>query len=149
MNGAAIVKASCAGTALFAATAAAATVVADAGVIALAVAVALFAGGTAAFVAALAGAAARSRSEELTLAGVFFLEGAPPRVRRLLLGSLAAEVLVAFVTAAARPNTSLAFGILAPVWGQGLAALWGARHNGFPPKRPRKAAATGNDPLAY
>jgi len=43
-------------------------------------------------------------------------------------------VVAAFATAAARPNSSLAFGILAPLWGQGLAGLWGARHGAFPPR---------------
>lgn len=135
MRGAALVKASWAGTAAFSLTALVAAVVADADVVALAVALLLFAGGTAAFAAALVRAATRSRHEELTLAGLFFLEGAPPAVRRRLLGSLAAELVVAFVTAAVRPNTSLAFGILAPMWGQGLAGLWGARHGAFPARR--------------
>ena len=130
-----IVTASLAGTAVFAGTAALAAVVPAADVVALVVALGLFAGGTAAFGAGLVRAAGRSRTEELHLAGVFFLDGAPRRVRRLLLGSLAAEVVVAFVTAGVRPNTSLAFGILAPVWGQGLAGLWGARNGRFPPRR--------------
>ena len=134
-GGDAIVKASWAGTALFTVTAALAAVVHEVDVVALVVALGLFAGGTVAFVAGLVRAAGRSRREEVTLAGLFFLEGAPKAVRRLALGSLAVEVAVAFTTAGIRPNTSLAFGILAPVWGQGLAALWGARHNSFPPRR--------------
>lgn len=131
-------NASLVGTAGFAATAVAAAAVPTLDVVALVVALVLFVGGTVAFAAALVRAAGRSRSEALHLAGVFFLDGAPRRVRRLLLGSLAAEVVVAFATAAVRPNTSLAFGILAPVWGQGLAGLWGARHNRFPPRAPQR-----------
>ena len=134
MNGAPIVKASVAGTGIFVVTAILAAAVPDADLVALAVALVLFAGGAVAFVAALLAAAARSRREEVTLPGLFFLEGAPPGVRRLLLGSLAAEVVTALATAGARPNTSLAFGILAPLWGQGLAGLWGARHGRFPPR---------------
>lgn len=130
-----IVRASLGGTAVFAATAVLAAVVPAADVVALIVALGLFAGGTVAFGAGLVRAAGRSRTEELHLAGVFFLDGAPRRTRRLLLGSLAAEVVVAFVTAGLRPNTSLAFGILAPVWGQGLAGLWGAGNGRFPPRR--------------
>lgn len=137
MRGSAVVKASWAGTAVFSLSAVMATVVAGADVVALSVALLLFAGGTGAFAVALVQAARRSRHEELTLAGLFFLEGAPSAVRRLLLGSLAAEVVVAIVTASVRPNTSLAFGILAPMWGQGLAGLWGARHGAF---RSRRAA---------
>ena len=133
--GGGVVKASLAGTGAFVVTAVLAAAVPAADVVALVVAGVLFLGGTIAFAAALLRAAARSRTEQLHLAGVFFLDGAPTRVRRLLLGSLAAEVVVAFATAAARPNTSLAFGILAPVWGQGLAGLWGACHGVFPPRR--------------
>lgn len=140
--GGGIVAVSVGGTAAFTATAVLAVAVPGAAAAALAVAVALFVGGTAAFAAALVRAAGRSRTEVVHLAGVFFLDGAPPRVRRLLLGSLAAEVAVAVATAAVRPNTSLAFGILAPVWGQGLAGLWGARHGPFParsvPADPRR-----------
>lgn len=139
-SGDAIVRASWAGTALFTATAVLAAAVPGADVVALVVALTLFAGGTAAFAAGLVRAAGRSRREEVTLAGLFFLEGAPKAVRRLVLGSLAVEVVVAFATAGIRPNTSLAFGILAPIWGQGLAALWGARHNSFPPRRPAPRA---------
>ena len=136
MNGPGLVRASLWGTALFTATAVLAAAVPGANLVALAVALALFAGGAAVFVAALVRAAARSREEELALAGLFFLEGAPAPVRRRLLGSLAVEVVVALVTAGLRPNTSLAFGVLAPLWGQGLAGLWGARHGRFPPRRP-------------
>ena len=140
-GGDAIVKASWVGTALFTVTAGLAAAVPEADVVALVVALALFAAGTVAFAAGLVRAAGRSRREEVTLAGLFFLEGAPKAVRRLVLGSLAVEVVVAFTTAGIRPNTSLAFGILAPVWGQGLAALWGARHNSFPPRRPASQPA--------
>jgi hypothetical protein len=111
------------------------------------VALALFAGGTVAFAAALLRAAARSRHEELTMSALFFLEQAPKAVRRQHFGSLAIEVVAAFVTAGLRPNSSLAFGILAPVWAEGLASLWAARHGAFPPRRvssrPGAAGRTG------
>lgn len=137
-----IVKASWTGTLAFTVTAALAAAVPETDVVALAVALALFVGGAGAFIAALARAASRSRHEEVSLNGLFFLEGAPKKVRRFALGSLAVEVVVAFTTAGIRPNSSLAFGILAPVWGQGLAGLWGARHNVYPPRRhpPRPGA---------
>lgn len=136
-----IVRASLAGTAGFALSAGLAAARPAAAPAALAVAGVLFVGGVVAFAGALVRAAARSRTEQLHLSGVFLLDGAPPRARRLLLGSLALEVAVAFATAAARPNTSLAFGILAPVWGQGLAGLWGARHGRFP-ARPAPTVPT-------
>ena len=70
---------------------------------------------------------------------LFFLDhSAPKPVRRSLLGSLAVEIAVAVAGAALHPNTSLAFGILAPVYGLSLAGLWGARHGTFP-KRQIKA----------
>jgi hypothetical protein len=47
---------------------------------------------------------------------------------------LAAQVVVAVATAAARPFTTLAFGVLVPVFGVGLNGLWAARHGRFPPR---------------
>lgn len=134
--GAGIVKASLVGTGLFVLTAGLAAAAPDADLPALVVALALFLGGTAVFAVALVQAAVRSRRDELTMGGLFFLDTSPKRVRRLLIGSLLVEVVVAIATAAVRPNTSLAFGILAPMWGQGLAGLWGARHGPFPRRRP-------------
>ena len=142
MRGDRIVTASWAGTALFATTAGLAAAVPDADVAALAVALLLFLAGSVVFAVALVRAAGRSRTEELTLAGLFVLDCAPKRPRRHLLGSLAAEVVVAFATAGVRPNTSLAFGLLAPIYGQALAGLWGAVHGAYPPR----AAATGRPP---
>ncbi|HEX2700300.1 MAG TPA: hypothetical protein VHM89_08885 [Acidimicrobiales bacterium] len=139
--GDAIVRASWIGTGLFAITAVVASAVPETDAAALVVALVLFVGGTVAFAAALVRAAGRSRHEELTMSGVFFLDGAPKATRRQLLGALAAEVVVAFATAGIRPNSSLAFGILAPVWGQGLAGLWGAWHGAFPPRAPRAPRA--------
>lgn len=99
---------------------------------------ALFVVGCSAFLWAYAVAIGRSRYEVLTMGGVFFLgEGvAPPRVARVMRVALAAQVLVAVVTAAVRPFTALAFGVLVPVLGLGLMALWGAHHGRFPAKEP-------------
>ena len=73
--------------------------------------------------------------DELTLPGLFWLSGAAPaEIRRPLLGAFVAEVVIAFATASARPFTGLAFGILVPVYGLGLAGLWGARAGTFPPR---------------
>ncbi|MGH9155229.1 MAG: hypothetical protein ACRD1K_05140 [Acidimicrobiales bacterium] len=122
---------------MFATTAGLATTMAGADAVALVVALVLFAAGCAAFVAAYASAVRRSRTDDIALAALFFLSGSAPRaVRVALLGGLAAQVLVAFVTAGARPNSSLAFGTLVPVYGLGLAALWAARHGRFPPRTP-------------
>ncbi len=127
-----IVRASWAGTAVFALTAGLGAVWPHADGVALAVALAMFLVGCLLFGAALVKAAGRSRTEEIAVMALFLLDGAAPwGVRRSLLGAVAAEVAVAVVTAAVRPNTSLAFGILAPVYGLGLAGLWGSRHGSF------------------
>ena len=133
MKGEAIVRASWIGTAAFGATSGVAAVLKAFDVVALVVALALFVAGTVAFVAAYARAVSRSRTEQIGVLALFFLEGqvAPTPVRRLLLGSFLVEVLVAVGLAAARPNTSLAFGILVPVYGLSLAGLWGARYGSF------------------
>lgn len=144
--GAPIIAASLVGTAVLGVTAVAAAIAPHTlDVPALAVALAMFFGGTGAFVWAYVIAIGRSRVDEVAVGGVFGLGGgsAPDPVRVRLLGSLAAEVVVALATAAVRPYTSLSFGILAPMWGLGLAGLWGARYGGFPsrppdPRRPQR-----------
>jgi hypothetical protein len=114
----------------------AAVLVRDARPVAVAVSVALFAAGAAIMLLALVRAAGRSRTDEVTVPGIFFLaDSAPKALRRHLLASLAVQVVVAFVTAGVRPFTSLAFGILAPVYGLGVTGLWGARHGRFGPRR--------------
>ena len=52
----------------------------------------------------------------------------PGRCRCALLGALAVQVVVAVATAAVHPFTSQAFGVLVPMFGLGLAGLWGARY---------------------
>jgi hypothetical protein len=130
-----IEKASWGGTAVFAATAIAATVAP--GTFkppALVTAIILFAGGCAAFLWAFLLVAARSRTHQMELAQIWFLMGppTPPAVRRSLLGALAVQGLVSLVTAGVRPYTSLAAGVLVPMWGLGLCGLWAARHGRFP-----------------
>lgn len=134
-----IIQASWGGTTAFVATAGLATVVSAVDLVALVVALGMFAAGTAAFTGAFVLAVRRSRTEEIVVPSLFFLQGsAPAPVRRHLFASLALEVVAAFVTAGVRPNTSLAFGILAPMYGLGLVGLWAARHGDFP-LRPRPA----------
>lgn len=132
-------RVSWAGTAVFAASAAVAAAFPVAATEAVAVAVdgVLFAAGVTALVVAYFRAVLRSRTEEVTVPGVFLLSGAPRRVRRHLLGAVALQTAVAVATASVRPFTPLAFGVLVPTFGLGLAGLWGARHAAFPPRRPR------------
>jgi hypothetical protein len=134
--GTAIVRASWIGTVALGVTAGAAVISPTFKWPAFAVAVAMFVVGTGSFLGALGIAARRSRDREIGMGGLFLLQGsAPNAVRAHLLGSLAAQTAIAFVTAGLEPYTSLAFGILAPVYGLGLAGLWGARHGTFGPRR--------------
>jgi hypothetical protein len=97
------------------------------------VALLLFGIGCVLFVVAIVLGALRSRDAQMGIGGWFFLVGSAPKiVQRHLLGSLAVEVTVAVVTAAARPFSTLAFGILVPTYGLALCGIWGARHGDFP-----------------
>lgn len=129
-----IVRAAVIGTAVFTVVAVAAAALPDQlAVVAVVVDLVLFAAGCSAFVAALLKAADRSRTEAITLGGVFWLSGTigPAAARKPLLTAFAVEVVVALATAGARPFTGLAFGVLVPVYGLGLTGLWGARHGTF------------------
>ncbi len=144
-RGDAIIRASWLGTGVF-------TVVAVAEVFAvrlfqipmIVVSIGLFLVGLLAFVASFLIAVSRSREVEIGMGGLYFLAGtAPRRVQRHLMGSFAAEVLVATVTAsigialvAEDANNPLAFGFLVPLFGLGLAGLWGARYGTFGERRP-------------
>lgn len=124
------------GTGVFVAVATVATLLPDEAARAAAVVdVALFAVGVVAFLWAYWIAVQRSRTDAIGIGGLYFLAGsAPKEVRVRLLGSLAVQVAVAVVSASIRPYTAVAFGILVPVLGLGLAGLWGARHGTFPPR---------------
>jgi hypothetical protein len=129
-----IVRAAWWGTAVFLVTAVAADASKALALPAMVVAAALFAAGCGVFVWAFLLVAGRSRRDEMDVAGVWFLTGsvAPPAVRRSLLGALAVEVAGGLATAAVRPYTSLAAGVLVPVYGLALCGLWSARHGRFP-----------------
>ena len=135
-----IVRASAAGTVVFAVTAVAAVVTEAATVVAAGVALALFAVGIGIFFWAYAIAVNRSRTDAIGIGGLFFLAGsetAPAGVKRALLASLALQTAIGLATAAARPFTPLAFGVLVPLYGLALTGLWGARHGRFGPRRAR------------
>ena len=130
-----IVRAAFVGTGVFLVTAvlAAATNADAIVVVAVIVDVVLFLIGCAAFLITLLRAAGRSRTDELSVAGIWWLTGsAPSDIRRQLLGAFGVEVVVALVTASVRPFTGLAFGILVPMYGLGLVGLWAARRGSFP-----------------
>ncbi len=138
LKGSRLIEADVIGTAAFVLTAALAATLLRPGVQAPAVAVAgaLFVGGCASFAWGFVAAVERSRTEAIEMSSLFFLkESSPAAVRRVLLGLLAVQVIAAAVTASVRPFTSLAFGVLAPMWGLGLITLWSGRHGSFPSKR--------------
>ena len=94
-----------------------------------------FALGSAAFLWAFAVAVSRSRAEAIGMGGLYFLAGsAPRRVQVTLMGTWAVQIVVAFTVASMGMFTGAAFALLAPMWGIGLAGLWGARHGSFPPR---------------
>ena len=144
-DGAALVQASWAATALFTVASAAAVLFESVRVPVAILDLALFGLGCVAFLAGFFVAVERSRREEIPLAGLFFLAGsAPPAVRWNLLGSFALQVVVAFAAAFMRPFTPVAFGILVPVLGLALTGLWGAHHGTFAARhrvRPKAAPA--------
>ena len=100
------------------------------------VALALFGIGIAAFVRTMLTVAGRSRTEVLSVGGIWFLTDAPKAVKRTLLAVLAVEVVVAIAGSSFRPYSVLAFGVFAPVHGLGMCGLWSAERGTFP-KRTR------------
>jgi len=85
----------------------------------------------------------RSRTEEISVMQLYLLVGppTPAPVRRVMLTALAVQVLVGVGTALGRangtdgsPGTSLALGVLVPMFGLGLNGLWAAYHATFPPR---------------
>jgi hypothetical protein len=106
-------------------------------------AMSLFAIGVFAFLWSFWNAVQRSRREQIGVMQMYLLLGepTPARVRRVMLVMLAIQVSVALATALARsesadgsPGTSLAVGILVPMFGLGLNGLWCAFHGVFPPR---------------
>jgi len=101
------------------------------------VSVCFFAGGIVTFLWAYGIAVGRSRTDDVSVAGLFVMsEGAPTRVRRLMLGALGAQTVVAVVAASFRPFTPVVFGLLAPMFGLGMVGLWSARHGVFRKRLP-------------
>ncbi|MFM9036603.1 MAG: hypothetical protein ACKOJ9_02815 [Actinomycetota bacterium] len=110
----------------------------------------LFAAGVAAFLWGYFVAVQRSRTEELSVAELYFLLGpaVPADVKRTMNLCLLAQTVVAIATAMSRlstptdgsgssPGSTLAFGVLVPMFGLGLNGLWAAVHGTFGPRRKR------------
>lgn len=119
------------------------------------VALALFAAGIVAFLWGWWAAVQRSRTEQMAVAELYLLMGPaiPRSVARTMNAALAVQIIVALVTAFARNSTdgragsTLAFGVLVPMFGLGLNGLWAAQHGTFGPRSLRDgvATATGDD----
>jgi hypothetical protein len=115
----------------------------------------LFAAGCLLFLWAYWRAVQRSRTDEVGIGGLYFLAGptAPPRIKLLLNGSLAAQVVLAVATAslgiastADAELNALAFAMLVPVLALGCTGLWGATHGTFSPRRrPTKRAPASRE----
>jgi hypothetical protein len=139
--GAGIVRASLLTTAAFVVAALAATAFPDqVGVPVAVLDVAFFVVGTIVFAMALLRGLDRSRTEQVEIAALFFLSGgtAPRDVRLRLLGCVAVQVVVALVSSSIRVYTEVAFGVLVPMLGLGLAGRWGALHGTFPERERRR-----------
>jgi hypothetical protein len=149
-----IVRLDVIGTVLFTVSAVLAAVVFDgpAKVQGVVVDLALFAIGVAAFLWGYWVAVQRSRQDELSVAELYFLLGAaiPRDVKRTMNLCLLVQTVVAVATAMTRLTTpsdtassgssagsTLAFGVLVPMFGLGLNGLWAAVHGNFGPRRKR------------
>ncbi|MGA9279254.1 hypothetical protein [Ilumatobacter sp.] len=137
-----IVRINVLATVLFTVTALAAAIVFEGFVIGLAAAVALvlFFVGIFAFLWSFWNAIQRSRGEQVAVTQLYFLAGgvAPRSVRTTMLLALAVQCVVGLGTAIARPDsadgspgTSLALGVLVPLFGFGMNGLWAAFHGHY------------------
>jgi hypothetical protein len=145
MQGSLIIKINVAMTALFVA----ASVIAAAAFsqpwksIAVGISLACFAIGITVFLWGYWTAVQRSRTDEISVAAMYFLVdgAAPSTVAKILNSTLAVQVVVAVATAIARSSTegkagsTLAFGILVPMMGLGFNGLWASIHGSFSPRQ--------------
>jgi hypothetical protein len=147
LSGAVIVRANVVGTTIFVASAVLAAVLFSAGVktVAAVVALVLFFAGIAAFLWSFWNAVQRSRGEQVAVTQLYLLTSgvAPQRVRRTMMIALGVQCVAGLGTALARPNasdgrpgTSLALGVLVPIFGFGLNGLWAAYHGRYRERRP-------------
>lgn len=137
----AIIRLDIVGTALFVVSAVieAAVFTQPTRVVGVVVALGLFAIGVFAFLWGYWTAVQRSRADEIAVAQLYFLTGGttPRRVKRMMNGALGVQVVACLATALARTSTdgksgsTLAFGILVPMFGLGLNGLWCATHGSF------------------
>jgi len=103
---------------------------------------ALFSLGVAAFIWGYFTAVQRSRTDEISVAALYFLTGQVASIdaRRIMNGCLVAQLVIGLGGAIARSSTdgqagsTLAFGVLVPLLGLGLNGLWASRFGTFTPR---------------
>ncbi|MEN9801903.1 MAG: hypothetical protein RLZ37_1028 [Actinomycetota bacterium] len=149
MKGPAIIRLNLIGTIVFVGSALIATIVFDGvaktqGVV---VSLALFGSGVVFFLWGYWRAVQRSRHDSMSVTELYFLVGphVDRRVSRVMNALLGIQVIVAVATALARsstpasdgsqtPGSTLAFGVLVPVFGLSLNGVWASAHGRFPPR---------------
>lgn len=110
----------------------------------IAVSSVLFLGGCIVFGIGFVRAAGRSRTEIVDMTGLFYLTGTAPRaVRRAFLGLWFLQIAVAVVSVF---TVAPPFGVMAPLWGIGLTAAWGARHGTFTVRSTNGSRTDGSAP---
>lgn len=147
MNGVGIIRLNVIGTVLFIASAAIASIIFDGiaktqGVV---VSLALFGSGVVFFLWGYWRAVQRSRHDSMSVTELYFLVGphVDRRVSRVMNSLLVIQVVVAVAAALVRsstpaadgtstPGSTLAFSVLAPVFGLSLNGLWASVHGRFP-----------------
>jgi hypothetical protein len=144
------------GTALFVASAVASAVIFTEPVrlVAVVVALVLFSVGVFAFLSSYWSAVQRSRFDNIAVAQLYFLAGisAPRQVKRLMNGALIVQTITSLATAVSRsttdgrPGSTLAFGILVPMFGLGLNGLWSVTHGVFLPRQQESSPISASVP---
>ena len=162
MPGSFLVKCNLALTGLFVATSivAAVTFTSPWKTVGVVVSLSCFSVGIVAFLWGYWTAVQRSRTDNISVAALYFLVDncAPQSVARLMNGALGVQVVAAVATAISRTTTdgragsTLAFGVLAPMMVLGLNGLWGATYGSFTPRQfsdsdevPLQEPASGQD----
>ena len=99
---------------------------------------ALFLAGIVAFLIGFWNAVQRSRTDDVGLGGLLAINASnvPRPIRNRLWLINLGQVVIAVVAGSLRPFTGQAFALLVPMFGIGIAALWGARHALFHPRSP-------------
>ena len=132
-----IVKASWAGTVAFTVTAVAAAISPDTfEVVALAVALILFAAGTVVFLVAFVHAVGRSRAKSTSGSAACTSSPGQRRATCRSISLALSESRSSSRSPLRRRGRSRVwrFGMLVPLYGLGLCGLWGAYHGAFPPR---------------